>query len=84
MVSCQAISLKNKEVNYVKNNQTLRAYAKQKGVCLWEVAESLSISEATIIRKLRSELSEKDRIKMMDHIDKIAQNAKMPSRSRTP
>ncbi len=68
----------------MKNNQTLRAYAKQKGVYLWEVAESLSISEATFNRKLRRELSEKDRIKMMDHIDKIAQNAKMPSRSRTP
>ncbi len=68
----------------MKNNQALRAYAKQKGVCLWEVAESLSISEATFNRKLRRELSEKDRIQMMDHIDKIAQNAKMPSRSRTP
>ena len=68
----------------MKNNQPLRAYAKQKGVCLWEVAESLSISEATLIRMLRRELSENDRIKMMDHIDKIAQNAKMPSRSCTP
>ena len=71
-------------MDYMKNNQALRAYAKQKGVCLWEVAESLSISEATFNRKLRRELSEKDRIQMMDHIDKIAQNAKMPSRSRTP
>ena len=68
----------------MKNNQALRTYAKQKGVCLWAVAESLSISEATLIRKLRRELSEKDRIKMMNHIDIIAQNAKMPSRSRIP
>ena len=68
----------------MKNNQALRTYAKQKGICLWEVAESLSINEATLVRKLRRELSEKDRIKMMDHIDKIAQNAKLPSRSRTP
>ena len=70
----------------MNSNQDLKAYAKHKGVFLWELAEYLSISEATITRRLRRELSEDSKAKMMLCIDSIAaKKAKeKPSRSRTP
>lgn len=42
-------------------NQDLRAYAKEKGVKLWQVAKAMGISEPTMTRKLRSELPEQDK-----------------------
>ena len=70
----------------MNSNQDLKAYAKRKGVFLWELAEYLSISEATITRRLRRELSEDSKSKMILYIDNIsAKKAKeKPSRSRTP
>lgn len=38
-------------------NQDLRAYAKQKGVKLWQIAKFKGISEPTMTRLLRKELS---------------------------
>ncbi len=70
----------------MNSNQDLKAYAKHKGVFLWELAEYLSISEATITRRLRRELSDDSKSKMILYIDNIAaKKAKeKPSRSRTP
>ena len=40
----------------IQNNLEIRQKAKEKGVLLWEVADKLKISEATMTRKLRKEL----------------------------
>ena len=45
-----------------ERNKDLRAYAKEKGVKLWQIAKAMGISEPTITRKLRSELPEQDKL----------------------
>ncbi len=42
-------------------NTDVRAYAKEKGVKLWQIAKVLGISEPTMTRKLRSELPEPEK-----------------------
>lgn len=54
-------------------NQEIRTHAKNNNVRLYEVAETLKISEPTMTRKMRFELpqSEKERIfKIIDDIEK--------------
>lgn len=53
-------------------NQDIRQYAKRAGVRLWEVAEFLGISDPTMTRKLRHELSETEKTKLFEIIDKLA------------
>ena len=55
----------------MKNN-SLREYAKQKKVCLWEIAEADGFSYQTMTRKLRHELSETELKKYMSIIDQIS------------
>ena len=53
-------------------NIDIRAYAKSKRVFMYEIAKALEISEMTLIRKLRQELSEPDKQYYIDLIDSIA------------
>ncbi|WP_288705544.1 hypothetical protein [uncultured Ruminococcus sp.] len=53
-------------------NQDLRTYAKEKGVCLWQVAQALGISEPTMTRRMRRELSQQDKQAMRDIVDALA------------
>lgn len=54
-------------------NQTIRATAKNRGVRLWEVADKLGISEPTMTRKLRRELSESEKQEIIKIIDELAE-----------
>lgn len=54
-------------------NQEIRTHAKSKGVRLYEVAESLFISEPTMTRKLRHELKQSEKERIFNIIDKIAE-----------
>ena len=53
-------------------NQKIREYAAKNGVYLWEVALAMGISEPTMTRKLRTELSERDREMIIRVINKLA------------
>ena len=53
-------------------NTELREYAKRHHVFLWEIALKLGLSEPTIIRRLRTELSDEDHLKIKSCIDEIA------------
>lgn len=53
-------------------NQSIRAAAKNKGVKLYEVAERLGVSQATITRKLYFELPESEQERILSIIDDIA------------
>lgn len=56
-------------------NQEIRAYAKDKGVKLWELAECFGYTgnnEANFTRKLRVELSQADKEKAKAYIDRLA------------
>lgn len=54
-------------------NLDVRQYAKSKGVCLWQCAEVLGISEPTMTRKLRRELPEDEKAKLREIIDELAE-----------
>lgn len=53
-------------------NKKIRETAKSKGVCLWEIAFALKISEATITRKLRKELSAEETSKILNIIEQLS------------
>lgn len=55
------------------NNLDIRAYAKSKGVFLYEVAKALHISEPTIMRWLRDELSDDRKTEIISAIDAVAE-----------
>ncbi len=54
------------------SNLDIRQKAQAKGVCLWEIAIALGISEPTMTRKLRKELPQEDKKELFDVIDRIA------------
>lgn len=56
----------------MKRNKKIRDYAKEKGVHHWQIASYLHISEATMMRWLREELSTEKEKMILDAIDQIA------------
>lgn len=52
-------------------NQEIREAAKTKGVLLWEIAEALGIQDSGFSRKLRHELPEVEKTKILAIIDEI-------------
>lgn len=58
------------------NNQEIRKTAREKNVNLWEIADELKISEPTMTRKLRHELHEAEKAKILTLIDEIAERRK--------
>ena len=53
-------------------NNDIRETAKEKGVKLWEIADRLRISDPTMTRKLRKELTDREKVVYLDIIDQIA------------
>ncbi len=53
-------------------NDEIKAYAKQAGVRLWEVAERLNITDVSFSKKLRYELDQDMKCRIVKLIDKIA------------
>ncbi len=58
------------------SNNEIRKAAKTNGVFLWQVAERLKISEPTMTRKLRRELSPDEKQRIFSIIDEIAAEKK--------
>lgn len=54
------------------NNADVRSYAKEQGVKLWELAAFMHVSDMTITRKLRADLTGTEKAELRKHIDKIA------------
>lgn len=53
-------------------NNDIRATARIADVRLWEIATFLGFSEPTMTRKMRRELSEGEKKKFLEAIDKIS------------
>lgn len=53
-------------------NNDIRETAKEKNVRLWEIADRLRISDPTMTRKLRKELTDREKAFYFDIIDQIA------------
>lgn len=54
-------------------NNDIRMYAKKQGVRLWQVADALGMLETALSRKLRYELSVKEKELIKTVIDKLAE-----------
>lgn len=53
-------------------NNEIRKHAKEKGVFLWQVADSLGICDMTLTRKLRHELPEEEKTKIFEIINELS------------
>ncbi len=53
-------------------NLDLRSEAKEHGVCLWQIAEELGISEPTMTRLLRHELSPGKKAEIRSIIERLS------------
>ena len=56
-------------------NKELRNYMKERGVCQWQLADRLGITEYTLIKRLRCTLTEETRklyISLIDDLAKLA------------
>ena len=54
-------------------NQSIREEAKNSGVKLWQIAERLGMNDGNFSRKLRCELSEDEKAKILKIIREIAE-----------
>ncbi len=52
-------------------NKEIRSNAKEAGVRLWQVAKAIGVSEATLTRMLREELSAADAKRLLAIIEQI-------------
>ena len=52
-------------------NNDIKLQAKKSGVCLWQIAQKLGITDSTFSRKLRNELSEKEKERIFNIIDEL-------------
>ena len=53
------------------NNQEIKAKLRAEKIPYWRIAEKLGVHENTVLRKLRSELSEADRAAFETAIDEL-------------
>ena len=56
-------------------NLDLRKSAKAAGIPLWRIADAIGVGEATMTRKLRHELPEKEKQQMFGIIEQLAKEA---------
>lgn len=54
------------------HNKEIRVAAKNAGICLWEIAEAYGINDGNFSRKLRKELPQEEKDKILAIIDKLA------------
>lgn len=57
------------------NNQEIRQTAKKSGVKLWQIADKLGINDGNLSRKLRHELTESERVNILNIIAELAKGA---------
>lgn len=53
-------------------NKDIRDYARIKDVRMWQIASRLGINDSTLCRKLRSELPEENKSRIIAIIDELA------------
>lgn len=54
-------------------NEELKRYARVQGVYLWQVADKLAISEATVYRRLRHVMSDEEHAAFIAAVDAIVE-----------
>ena len=61
-----------KELKNVSKNNDVKSYAKKQGVFLWEIAEAIGLADSNFSRKLRRELPDNEKQRILAIIDEIA------------
>ncbi|MBQ7542116.1 MAG: hypothetical protein IJT44_07485 [Clostridia bacterium] len=56
-----------------RKNKEIRETARAAGVRLWQIADDMGVSEATLIRKLRHELPEAEKQEVLSVIHRISE-----------
>lgn len=56
-------------------NHEIRQTAKKSGVKLWQIADKLGINDGNLSRKLRHELTESERVNILNIIAELAKGA---------
>lgn len=59
-------------MNRNRCNEDIKRRAKESGVCLWEIAEKMGISNCWFTVKLRKEFSEEEKQRVFGIIDEIS------------
>ncbi len=54
-----------------KANHEIRAAARNAGVALWQIAIQLGVGEATMTRKMRTEMSEEEKARIFSIIENL-------------
>ena len=72
MIAIILTKVNRKEVKIMTNNE-IRSKAKEKSVKLWQIADALGINDGNFSRKLRHELPEEEKNKILALIDEIAE-----------
>lgn len=62
-----------KEQFFMRANAEIRERAKQAGVCLWQVAAVSGINDGNFSRKLRRELPQEEKQRILEIINRLAQ-----------
>ena len=57
---------------YFLANKDIRLYAAGNGVRLWQIAKEMGIRDSSLSRKLRSELPDDEKQKIMEIVDRIS------------
>lgn len=57
------------------HNKDIRDYAARRRVRLWEIAMELGINDSSLSRKLRKELTQDEKEKILGIIDQLAKGA---------
>lgn len=56
-------------------NERIKAAAKEHGVFLWQIAEKVGVNDGNFSRKLRKELPDEEKARIMAIIDELAKEA---------
>lgn len=57
----------------IEHNKDVREYAKRHGVYLYELAESVGLSDGNFTRRLRRELTSSEKDTLFRNVDRIAE-----------
>ena len=57
----------------MKKNNDIRELAKRNGICLWQIAMELNISESTFIKSLRKELTDEKKEEIKKIINQLSE-----------
>lgn len=60
----------------LRANQVIRETAKKNGVALWQIADKLGINDGNFSRKLRHELADEEKNRILTIIHELAEGAK--------